>query len=369
MLLYEFNEDLTGGFGAGSIGLGGANRNVKFDTCPRTSAVVCECSKVMQLSESLEKVIAQCIISESNGVQGHVLFIQQTGTATLIKGVVNGLTPGKHGFHIHEFGDLSNGCESTGGHYNPHNVEHGDIDEGHVGDLGNITADENGVARFTIVASRIELLGEFSIVGRAVVIHANEDNTQAGGDDAGNSGERVAAGVIALRDTGGDSITESTITSADISSLDTFADKVFSKVGIDVEFTNHFMDRVNDARNNKQITMGELTRLFKQEARKWGKPIAQLGPNAEAVMKDLKTDVNVPFILRWDKQNQEMDLIAKTVMRKADFATDDREFPIESINEALDTPYKFEYNYDSNWVRRGDNLTPRQRETRGALKP
>jgi hypothetical protein len=119
------------------------------------------------------------------------------------------------------------------------------------------------------------------------------------------------------------------LTQSDIDQLEVFADKLFAKVGIDVEFTRHFLDRVNDQRNKKQITMGELTRLFKQEYRKWGKPIAKLGPDAEAVMKDLQTDINLPFALRWDAKNNELDLIAKTVMRKKDFKTSNQEFAVE----------------------------------------
>mgnify|MGYP006144784059 CR=1 FL=1 len=120
------------------------------------------------------------------------------------------------------------------------------------------------------------------------------------------------------------------ITQSDLEALETFADRIFSKVGIDVEFTRHFLDRVNDERNGKQITASELTRLFKQEHKKWGKPIAKMGPDAEAVMKDLSTDINMPFALRWDKENEELDLIAKTVMRKPDFKTSNREFAVES---------------------------------------
>ena len=95
------------------------------------------------------------------------------------------------------------------------------------------------------------------------------------------------------------------------------------------------MDRVNDVRNQKPITMSELTRLFKQEYKRWGKPIAQMGPNSQAVMKDLQTDINLPFVLQWDDKNNELDLIAKTVMRKADFKTSNKEFPVEDVNEAL----------------------------------
>ena len=124
------------------------------------------------------------------------------------------------------------------------------------------------------------------------------------------------------------------VTQADIDQLEVFADRLFAKVGIDVEFTRHFLDRVNDERNIKQITMSELTRLFKQEYKRWGKPIAQLGPDAEAVMKDMVTDINLPFALRWDHQNKELDLVAKTVMRKADFKTSNQEFAVEDVKQS-----------------------------------
>lgn len=120
------------------------------------------------------------------------------------------------------------------------------------------------------------------------------------------------------------------VTQADIDELEKFADKIFGKVGIDVNFTRHFLDRVNDERNGKPISMSELTRLFKQEQKRWGKKIAQLGPDEEAVMKDLQTDINLPFALRWDDKNNELDLIAKTVMRKKNFRTPNPEFPVES---------------------------------------
>lgn len=119
------------------------------------------------------------------------------------------------------------------------------------------------------------------------------------------------------------------LTQTDIDQLEIFADRLFAKVGIDIEFTRHFLDRVNDQRNQKQITMAELTRLFKQEQKRWGKAIAQMGPDQEAVMKDLQTDINMPFALRWDQKNNELDLIAKTVMRKKDFKTSNQEFAVE----------------------------------------
>jgi len=118
------------------------------------------------------------------------------------------------------------------------------------------------------------------------------------------------------------------ISDAVFQALDDFADKMFGKVGIDVRFTYHFMKRVNDERNERQITIAELIRLFKQEAKRWGKPIAAMNDNSEAVMRDMQTDINLPFVLNWNERDQEMELVAKTIMRKKDFKTDDPTFPI-----------------------------------------
>jgi hypothetical protein len=128
------------------------------------------------------------------------------------------------------------------------------------------------------------------------------------------------------------------ITKKDLDQVEKFADKLFAKVGIDVEFTRHFMDRVNDARNKKPINTSELTRLFKQSYAKYGKKIAQLGPDAEAVINDMKTDVNMPFVL--NLKGQELELVAKTVMRKKDFKTSGPKLSFEGLNERN---YKLEY--------------------------
>lgn len=114
------------------------------------------------------------------------------------------------------------------------------------------------------------------------------------------------------------------ISKADLDNVEKYADRLYKAVGIDVEFTRHFLDRVNDARNKKQITVAELIRLFKQSYKKYGKKIAQLGPDAEAVINDMQTDVNMPFALKWD--GKELDLVAKTVMRKPNFATSNQKF-------------------------------------------
>lgn len=123
---------------------------------------------------------------------------------------------------------------------------------------------------------------------------------------------------------------EQPITPAQLNALEKALDALFKSLGIDVEFTRHFIDRVNDERNQQQITMPELVNMFKKEYKRWGKPIAQMGPDSEAVMKDLESDINIPFVLKWDRDNQELDLVAKSVMRKKNFKTSNKEFPVES---------------------------------------
>jgi len=112
------------------------------------------------------------------------------------------------------------------------------------------------------------------------------------------------------------------ITQRDLDGIENYADKLFAHVGVDINFTRHFIDRVNDARNRKQITVAELIRLFRESFKKHGKAIAALGKDAEAVLNDMQTDVNMPFVLKWD--GKEFDLVAKTIMRKRDFKTPDK---------------------------------------------
>ena len=112
---------------------------------------------------------------------------------------------------------------------------------------------------------------------------------------------------------------ERKITKSDLDQVERYADKLFAALGIDVEFTKHFMDRVNDARNKKQITTAELVRLFKQSYKKYGKKIAKMSDDANAVIHDMKTDINMPFVLNYRKG--EVELVVKTIMRKKNFTT------------------------------------------------
>uniref|UniRef100_M4WIJ1 Superoxide dismutase [Cu-Zn] n=1 Tax=Pyrrhocoris apterus TaxID=37000 RepID=M4WIJ1_PYRAP len=120
-----------------------------------------------------------------------------------MSGNITGLSAGAHGFHVHEFGDLSKGCDSLGNHFNP-TFSHHPITEDpfrHVGDLGNLNADNDGKASIHEADHIISLTGPNSIVGRGLVIHSGKDDFGRGGDKeslrTGNSGTRVACGVIA----------------------------------------------------------------------------------------------------------------------------------------------------------------------------
>ena len=105
-------------------------------------------------------------------------------------------------------------------------------------------------------------------------------------------------------------LAERLITRSDLNQIERYADRLFAKVGIDVEFTRHFLDRVNDERNKRQISTAELVRIFNKTYQKFGKAIAKLGPDAEAVMKDMRTDINMPFVLNLTKSGM-LELVAK----------------------------------------------------------
>lgn len=118
------------------------------------------------------------------------------------------------------------------------------------------------------------------------------------------------------------------ITDKDLKEIERYADSLFKAVGVDVSFTKHFLDRVNDARNIKQITQDELTQLFRKTFKMYGTRIPKLGPDAEAVINDMQTNINMPFVLKWDSRSQELDLVAKTIMRKKNFMTPDKKLSV-----------------------------------------
>lgn len=114
------------------------------------------------------------------------------------------------------------------------------------------------------------------------------------------------------------------LTKAELDKLEHYLDSIYARDNINFEFTRHFIDRVNDERNRKQITFNELLRVFGKAEQKYGSSIAELGDQAQAVIRDADTHINSPFVLVWNKQTKMFDLIAKTVMRKQHFKTTNR---------------------------------------------
>ena len=116
------------------------------------------------------------------------------------------------------------------------------------------------------------------------------------------------------------------VSKAQLNQVEKHLDKIWAKVGIDVEFTKHFHDRVNDARNKKPISPAELIRIYREIYKKYGKPISKLPPGVNILLKDMSTDINVPVVLRWD--GKELDMIAKTIMRKKDFKSSTKKYSV-----------------------------------------
>ena len=123
-------------------------------------------------------------------------------------------------------------------------------------------------------------------------------------------------------------ILDEEVTQSQLNDIEKYADRLFKAVNVDVNFTRHFVDRVNDKRNQKPISTSELTRLFKQTYKKHGKKIPKMGDDAQAVIHDMQTDINMPFVLAYDDRNKELDLVAKTIMRKKDFKTPNQKLSI-----------------------------------------
>lgn len=116
------------------------------------------------------------------------------------------------------------------------------------------------------------------------------------------------------------------ISQNELDQVERFADSLWRKLGVDVAFTRHFMDRLNDERNGKPISVAELVRLFKKEYELNGQAISKLN-GAEAVMKDLLTSLNLPFVVKPTRTGKE--LVAKTIMRKGKFHTPDPEYIVK----------------------------------------
>ncbi|GAA4465021.1 superoxide dismutase family protein [Novipirellula rosea] len=137
-----------------------------------------------------------CVLmpTKDNKARGTLRLVQK-GDELVITGKVRNLTPGEHGFHIHEFGDrrAADGT-SAGGHFNPAGHDHGAPgSHSHAGDLGNILADDQGVATVNVTTKDTAL---HFILGRSFVVHAGKDDLKS--QPSGDAGPRVAVGIVGI---------------------------------------------------------------------------------------------------------------------------------------------------------------------------
>jgi Cu/Zn superoxide dismutase len=147
---------------------------------------------------------AICIIS--GDVHGRIYFEQDSPTSPLhITGYMLNLPRGLHGFHVHEYGDMSNGCTSAGEHFNPTNKDHGapEVENRHVGDLGNVkSAGYNSMTNVNMIDNIMSLYGFHSVIGRSLVVHTDRDDLGLTdhplSKTTGNSGGRLGCGIIAI---------------------------------------------------------------------------------------------------------------------------------------------------------------------------
>lgn len=118
------------------------------------------------------------------------------------------------------------------------------------------------------------------------------------------------------------------VTQSELYGVEAYLDKLFASINVDVEFSAHFIARVNDVRNRKQIDVDELEDIFTKTYEEYGLEIPELGANAEAVLVDMESDINVPFVLKYNPTTKKMELISKTIMRKANFQTPNKKLKV-----------------------------------------
>ncbi len=146
---------------------------------------------------SISKAVAILLPTKGKKVEGRVTFTKD-GSTIHVHAEISGLTPGEHGFHIHEFGVWSEDGMATGGHFNPAKEPHAgpEVSKRHVGDLGNLTANANGNATLELDDHQLSFHGAHSIIGRGLVVHEKVDDLKT--QPTGNAGGRLAVGVIGV---------------------------------------------------------------------------------------------------------------------------------------------------------------------------
>jgi len=143
---------------------------------------------------------AVCVLTPVAGgkVFGVVTF-EKVKDGIKVTADVSGLTPGEHGFHVHEYGDCSSAdFKSAGSHLKAPGEVHAGPDEPnrHIGDMGNLVADKDGNAHLTLVDNKLSFTGPYSIIGRGIIVHAGADDLVT--QPTGNAGGRVACGTIGI---------------------------------------------------------------------------------------------------------------------------------------------------------------------------
>ena len=159
-------------------------------------AVILSCTGLWGVNAPVNNAEAIVEAKSGSSVSGKVTFKQEPKGVRIVADI-KGLSPGLHGFHIHEKGDCSaHDASSAGGHYNPYNKPHGGINsaERHMGDFGNLVANSAGEAHYDELNDLVELNGEHSIIGKSIVIHADPDDLKT--QPTGNSGSRIGCGEI-----------------------------------------------------------------------------------------------------------------------------------------------------------------------------
>jgi Cu-Zn family superoxide dismutase len=151
-------------------------------------------------ADTVTKAVALLLPTKKGNVEGRVTFTQGNGRTIHVHAVITGLTPGDHGFHIHEYGVWSEDGMAAGGHFNPTKMPHAgpDSPKRHVGDLGNVTANANGNVTFDLDDNHISFHGAHSILGRGLVVHEKADDLKTQQPSPGNAGGRLAVGVIGV---------------------------------------------------------------------------------------------------------------------------------------------------------------------------
>jgi Cu-Zn family superoxide dismutase len=148
--------------------------------------------------------ISAIAVFDKKPILGTVRFTEDLKNDCVIIDIdIKGLKKGLHGFHVHECGDMSDQCESMCAHFNPYGKLHGGPDdkERHIGDLGNLDVGTDGSVKFRFIDSLIKLRGtKANIIGRGLIIHADEDDLGKGGQIdsliTGHAGKRIACAVI-----------------------------------------------------------------------------------------------------------------------------------------------------------------------------